>query len=465
MKYAKLNMSGIFQKTLLASALVVAPALSGFVLGEVFPEQTFLTSGSVQAQNAQPMKPNPEPIQPRRLPGQSQRFVEDLQEVIDLADPPEDSGNQPNINQALQELNELVRDQMEDLNPFEKAMIHQVYAQIHYEQENMDALVKDYENILAQSPNIPPGLEAQVLYTLGQLYLQEDEVLKGLDFFRRWAKMTNTITPDQYYIIGQAFYQNEDTANAKANVLEAIRLHEVEGKIPKEEWLAFMRAIYYFEENYPEALKFVEQLVRHYPKMSYWKQMASLYYELGRLDDYYRALDTIYVMGGVDKENEILGLAGYFIENDAPYKAAKVLDKGMNQDKIVDATERNLEMLANSWRLAQERDEALKEMQRAAAKSDDGELYYSLARLLFAEDRFEDSVKAARNALEKGGLRRPDQVQITIGQAEIERGNFDAARKAFDAAAKDDRSRRIANQWKQFADTEEKRNELVEEFL
>lgn len=462
MKYGKLHMSGIFQKTLLVSALVAAPAIGSFVLAELVPGQSLLTAGSAYAQSARPLQPNPEQIQPRRLPGQSQRFVEEMQEINDLIDPPEDSGQQPNVDRALQLLDNVTR-KIDDYNPFEKAMIYQLYGQIYYDREDTDNMIRSFENVVAQSPNIPPGTEAQFLYILAQLYMQEEQYDKSIEYIRRWTQLVNNITPDQYYTIGQIFYSNEDVENAKANILEAIRLYEADGKIPKEDWLAFMRTIYFFEENYSKALEFVTQLVVHYPKLTYWTQLASLYYEEGRIEDYYQALDTIYVMGGLKKESELKSLAGHFLENDAPYKAAKVLDKGMNQDGIIEPTEENLEMLANSWRLAEEREEALKEMQRAAAKSDDGELYYGLARLLFAAERYEDSVNAARNALRKGGLRRPDQVQITIGQAEIERGNFDEAREAFEAAAKDDRSRRIANQWKQFADTEEQRQKALEE--
>jgi len=100
-------------------------------------------------------------------------------------------------------------------------------------------------------------------------------------------------------------------------------------------------------------------------------------------------------------------------------------------------------------------------MERAAAKADDGELYFSLSRLLFSVERYDDAVAAARNALRKGGLRRVDTVHITIGQAEIERGNFAEAEKALKEAAKDERSRRIANQWINYAGTEQRRREAL----
>src|SRR5690606_28491854 len=178
---------------------------------------------------------------------------------------------------------------------------------IYFNLENMPKVIENFEKVIAQSPGFAVAQEASITYTLAQLYLQEDDTAKAVDYFKRWSKITNRITADQYFIVGQAFYSNDDVAGAQANVLEAIRLYEAEGRIPKEEWLAFMRAIYFFQENYKATADVVVQLVKHYPKLSYWKQLASLYYELGRLDDYYRTMDTVYVMGGLDKEGELMG--------------------------------------------------------------------------------------------------------------------------------------------------------------
>ncbi|BFM21942.1 hypothetical protein [Gilvimarinus japonicus] len=465
MKNVKSMISGTFKKSLLASALFAAPAITGFVAFDLVPEQSLFVAGSAQAQSAKLMKPAEKKLDPRRLPGLSQSFIEDLQEVSEALDPTEEAiaeGAKSDPRKALQIVNEMAED-MGDYNPYEKVMVYTYYGSIYYNLENTEKTIESFENVVKQSPNLPVGTEAQYLYTLAQLYSQEDQPKKALDFLKRWSKMVTSISAEQYAVIAQVYYANDDLDAALVNMLEAISLYEADGKIPKEEWLGFTRAVYYTREEYPKTLEVVEQLVRHYPKMSYWRQLVGLYYELGRIDDYYRALDSMYVMGGLKKDGQLRTLAGGFIDKDAPYKAAKVLDKGINEDKIIEPTSKNLELLANSWRLAQETDKALVEMKRAAAKSDDGDLYFNLARLLFSRDQFDDAVAAGNNALKKGDLSRPDSVHLTIGQAELSRNNFDAAIASFKKAAKDERSRKFATQWTSFAESERKRQEALKD--
>jgi tetratricopeptide (TPR) repeat protein len=465
MKNVKSMLTGSFKKSLLATALFAAPALTGFVAYDVAPGQSLFIAGSAQAQSVKPMQPAAQKLKPRRLPGLSQSFIKDLQEVSDALDPSEEAvaeGAKSDPRKALELVNKMARN-MEDYNPYEKVMVYTYYGSIYYNLENTDKTIENFENVVAQSPNLPVGTEAQYLYTLAQLYSQEDQPAKALNYLKRWSKMVTNISASQYAVIAQVYYANDNLDAALANMLEAINKYEASGKIAKEEWLGFIRAVYYSREDYIATLGVVEQLVRHYPKMSYWRQLVGLYYELGRTDDYYRALDSMYVMGGLDKEGQLRTLAGGFIDQDAPYKAAKILDKGINEDKIIKPTAKNLELLSNSWRLAQETDKALAEMKRAAAKSDDGDLYFNLARLLFSRDQFDAAVKAGKNALKKGNLSRPDSVHLTIGQAELSRNNFDAAIAAFKKAAKDDRSRKFATQWTSYAKAEKKRQDALKD--
>src|SRR5690606_37842214 len=121
------------------------------------------------------------------------------------------------------------------------------------------------------------------------------------------------------------------------------------------------------------------------------------------------ALETTYLMGGLTTERDLIVLAQYFLEAEAPYKAAKVLDRGINKDKIIEPTSKNLELLANSWRAAADYEKSLVEMEKAAQKATDGDLLHILATLYNANDRFKDAVRVGGQALKRGGVKRPDQ--------------------------------------------------------
>ena len=94
---------------------------------------------------------------------------------------------------------------------------------------------------------------------------------------------------------------------------------------------------------------------------------------------------------------------------------------------------------------------------RAAGLASDGKLDVILAQTYMNLDRWEESVATVRRALQKGGLSRPDQAQVMLGQALFELERFDEAREAFIAAQRDSRSRQLAAQWLNYIDSEEDR--------
>ncbi|MDO3387414.1 PAS sensor protein [Gilvimarinus sp. SDUM040013] len=457
MKKLKSVISNTLRKSVAVSVIAAAP-MALLSSADVYA----LDVAPAKAQALQPAEKRPDP---RRLPGLPQSFIKDYGEITSTLEPTEEQvaeGAKPNPAKAFEMAKDMEED-VEDLNPYSKAMLYQVLGQIYYEREDMANTIRYFEKVVAQSPNLPAGTEAQFYYFLGQLYAQEENEAKAVEYLEKWSKMVAMISASQYATLAQIYYGADQQEKALANMLQAVSMFEADGKIPREDWLSFLRAMYYFKEDYRSTLNVVKAMVRHYPKMSYWSQLSSLYYELGEMENFSRTQDSMYVMGGLKKETELKGLAGYFIENEAPYKAAKILDKAINQDKLVKADATNLELLANSWRLAQETEKALVEMKRAAAKSDDGDLSFNLARLLFSRDDFSGASSAAKSALRKGGLSRPDQVHMTIGQTELELGNFEAAIEAFKKAARDKRSRQFANQWIKFTEGEKKRQDALKD--
>ena len=95
-------------------------------------------------------------------------------------------------------------------------------------------------------------------------------------------------------------------------------------------------------------------------------------------------------------------------------------------------------------------------MEKAAQKSEDGNLLHTLAMLYTANDRYKDAVRVGRQALGRS-VRRADQVHLAIGSAYLELGEFDEAVKSFKEAAKDERSQKLANQYAAYAEREKKR--------
>jgi tetratricopeptide (TPR) repeat protein len=449
---------GAVNKTLLAGVLAVAPLLSTLVADVVAPGQTYIQWNVAQAQ----VKAKNKTFEPRRLPGVSQSFAKDLTEVSGFLqpDPEVDPNAKPNPDKALEVLNRAARG-IAKLNPYEVAQLYLYTAYAYYGKEDMRRARENFEKVLAQSPNIPVTLESSTIKTLAQLYAQEENYKKALELMVRWTDYVAEVRPDELYLFASLYYQQGDVNNALLNINEAVRVQEAANKVPAESWYGLQRGLYVEKEDFKSGVAVMEKLVRHYPKASYWRQLSQFYAQLDRGPEKLASLETTYLMGGLTVERDLIVLAQYFLEAEAPYKAAKVLDKGINKDKIIEPTAKNLELLANSWRAAADYKKSLVEMEKAAQKSENGDLLHTLATLYNSNDRYKDAVRVGNQALRKGGVKRPDQVHLAVGNAHLELGEFDAAIKSFREAAKDSRSAKIAEQWAAYATREKQRIQAV----
>ncbi|MCH8227608.1 MAG: hypothetical protein IIC63_04245, partial [Proteobacteria bacterium] len=68
---------------------------------------------------------------------------------------------------------------------------------------------------------------------------------------------------------------------------------------------------------------------------------------------------------------------------------------------------------------------------------------------------------AIQKGLKLGGLKRDDQANIMLGMALFNQKRLTQARRAFERANRDNRSKRTAGQWIKYVDSEIRRAELM----
>ena len=137
-----------------------------------------------------------------------------------------------------------------------------------------------------------------------------------------------------------------------------------------------------------------------------------------------------------------------------------IVDEDTEEEKIVPVvkdTEKNLKLLADSLRMAQEIDRAIPVLERSAAMSKDGESYVLLGNLYLSEDKVNEAGASIKKGLEKGKIKNLSQVYLTLGQAYFELQEFDEAKKNFRIAARDKKKKikTQANNWIKYTENEE----------
>ena len=127
--------------------------------------------------------------------------------------------------------------------------------------------------------------------------------------------------------------------------------------------------------------------------------------------------------------------------------------------KQIKPTSKNLEVLGNSWRQAQETKRAIPILAKAAQRSDNGELWARLGNVYMDSDQPKKAAAAIYQALKKGGIKRPENAYLTLGMAEFNLKRFDKSKKAFERAAKYPKAKKFADNWLKFLAKEQARQE------
>lgn len=348
------------------------------------------------------------------------------------------------------------------LNSYELANVYNFYAFIYYSQENYQEAIRSYEKVLAQQ-DIPEAMEIGTRYSLAQLYFVIEDYAKAAQALEAWFRVAPNPAPDAYILLAQANYQLKQYDKALQNVQKGMAEAEKRNQEPKENWWLLMRVLYYEKGDIKKTTEILEILAKKWPKKDYFVQLSGMYGELKQDKKQLAAMETAYLSGWVAGERELVNMAYLYLGADAPYKAARVLEKGLKA-KQIEPTAKNLELYGIALRQARENKRAVVELERAAGLANDGEMWSRLANIYLDLDNNGKAAEAARKSINLGGGRRPDNTRIVLGMALYNLGKYKEAKNAFAEARKDKRSEKIASQWLKFLDTEiEREAELAKE--
>ena len=403
----------------------------------------------VQAQEQQK-----EERETRKTPALRNKVYEKLAEAQAAAEEKDLAG-------AAKVLDEMIAGRRDnELNSYELANVYNLYAFIHYSNEDYSRALEAYETVISQ-PDIPLAMEINTRYTVAQLYFVQEKWRQGVDALLAWFDMTTTPNAAAYVLLAQGYYQLQDFDNALKNIEIAIADYDEKGRIPKEQWYNLARFLYTEKNNTPAAVEVLEKLIMYYPKKQYWVQLSFMYSEQNEETKQLGAMETAYVQDMLDKDGEYRNMASLFLNAEVPYKAAMVMQRGF-EEEIVEDNSRNWEMLAGSLRQAQEVQSAIPAMERAAEKSDNGDLYARLGSIYLDAEQDSKAIEAITKGLKRGGVKRADQARLVLGMAHFNQKNYGAAREAFRAAGRDERSEKYAKQWIKYMDSEIKREKELE---
>lgn len=329
---------------------------------------------------------------------------------------------------------------------YEKAVLAQALAQVEWARSNYDSALTNFEKAVRLDA-LPDLVHFSLMYQIAQLYYVNDRFDAALDKLVLWmCKVAEEkITAASYFLKAAIYTAKSDWKNVIVAIEIAISMSDQ----PKESWYQLKLGAHFELEQFPKVAQTLETMIQHWPDdKSYWIQLSQVYYKLKMDDEALSVLGLAYRRDMLEKQTDIMYLSSLYSNNDVPFKAAEVLQKGL-QDGFVESTTRHWTIVADAWYAAEEMEKALAAYAQAGKAADDGEIDLRRAYILVDMERWSEAATAVAAALDKGGIneRKTGDAYVLQGMSEFNLGHFNKASTAWGRASKYPKAKKSAQQW------------------
>ncbi len=332
---------------------------------------------------------------------------------------------QNNNNQKAAELLQQLR-AIPDLNCYERNAATQLSAGINIALGRYDAAVRDLEAVA--NSGVPADQRLKIYYNIGQLYLQADNKAKARDAFNKWIQLGGRPTRDDNWRMAVL---NEKLGDQRTAVTYAEKVLEADGSNAKKEVFQFLLYLYEKTNQLGKQAQLLERMVVLDPTdKRIWEAISGNYYKSKDERKAFEVQKAMYHAGLLSTEAELKRVVNFYNRFNAPYQAAKILEKEMNQNRISSSLA-NLELLANLYQVAREHKRAIPVIEKAAANGGGAPMLERLGRSHADLQQWDEAEKALRRAIDMGGAKDKGLAWVLIGQSRYEKGDRPGAREAF----------------------------------
>jgi len=294
---------------------------------------------------------------------------------------------------------------------------------------DMATAAKAYEAISA-SGKASAADKLRMVESIAGGYYRAKDYSKAVEWAQRFARDGGNSAQMQTLLI-QAQYLSGDTAGVTKELMAEIQADEKAGKAPSEDRLKLLLNATARQPEGSAYMFALERLVSYYPKKEYWAELiAGVQRKPGFSDRF--SLDIYRLMlatGGMRSANDYMEMTQLALQAGFAAEAKAAIDKGFAAGVLGNGAEadrqKRLRDLA-AKKVEEARAEApAKEAEALAAK--DGT---ALVAVGFNQALSGQAAKGAAlidKGIAKGGLKRPEDAKLRLGQAMVLAGDPKAA--------------------------------------
>lgn len=328
-----------------------------------------------------------------------------------------------------------------NLKSYDAAVIYQAMGYAENNTGNFDTALNNFAK--AQSLNaLQPEVTHKLNYTIAQLLLHLDKPKKALKYLAKWFPKQPLVPAEAHILAATAYYSTKEYKKLITHAEKAISMSDD----PAISWYEILLAGYYETKTYKKAVTLLENIIVKYPdKTNYWLHLAEAYQRLNQEKKALAIYELAYTKDLL-KKDDILRLVNNYLYLEMPYKAAVILEKAMAVGDIK-VNIRMLNLLADSWILAQEDTKAMPIFREIIKKYNDEKTRLRLGHLYLEAEKWDKTIEVLDVSYQSEDQSLKSKVNLLLGIAQYHSKNISEANRAFTQALSDKATKEQASWW------------------
>jgi len=332
--------------------------------------------------------------------------------------------------------------------PFEEQLIAQM-SLIAAIGSDQTALAAKSFDALANGGALQPQQKLQFIEAIAGSYFRAKDYASSASWTNRYIqgggsdlRMRDTLA--------QAYYLNNDFANATKATNEAIEAYARAEQLPSETLYQLLTSCALKQNDKKAYYAALEKLVAAYPKQDYWLDL--LHQIVARPGSERLTLDIFrlqFAVGALTKTEHYMDFAQLAIQAGLPAEAKAIIDKGYAAGVLGagQEAERHGRLRDMAKRSMDADQPTLGNAEAEAAKAPSGNPLVNAGMNFYGYGQYDKAASMIQAGIAKGDLKYPDDAKLHLGIVYLAAGNKQKAVEAFKSIKSGDAVNDLARLW------------------
>jgi len=347
--------------------------------------------------------------------------------------------------EALARINDA--DAVANKTPNENFLIQRMRGSVASAAGDNETAIRAFESVV-NTGRVSGRDQQQMVQAVAVGYYKNKEYAKAAQWSQRYFKEGGT-DPAMRTVLLQSYFLGNDCGSV--NKMLGNLGEEGAGRRPTEEELQILANCYLRQRDTGGYVAAIEKLVVHYPKKEYWTDLLSRVQKKPGFSD--RLGVNVYRLrfatGNLSNASDYMEMAQLAVQAGVPAEAKTVIDKGFASGILGTGKEAErhgrLRDLVNKAIDESQKNRAKDERSALAAK--DGNELVKVGLNYVYEGKAEKGLALVEQGIKKGGLKRPEDAKLRLGEAQLYAGQKSRAVQTLREVRGNDGAADIARLW------------------